>query len=112
MEIGVSRVGFAHHDRRGPEYRHVARCWSQLTDRSGTDFRLDGARRLVGDRTRYGMAVALTTAAFAALFLLWIRGLVLVGLPRDAFIATGVAVSLGLVVAVAANFCGIPMWRS
>jgi hypothetical protein len=57
------------------------------------------------------MAVALTTAAFAALFLLWIRGLVLVGLPRDAFIATGVAVSLGLVVVVAANSCGMPMWR-
>jgi hypothetical protein len=76
----------------------------ELAGRSGADFRLDGAWRAAGDRlTRYVTATVMTAIAAIPLYLLWIRHLVSVGLPRDAFIAAGITISLSLIAVIAAN---------
>lgn len=73
----------------------------ELAGRSGTDLRLDTVWLAAGDRApRYGTAVIFTAAAATAVYF-WVRDLVSVGLPRDAYVAVGVAASVALVVLVA-----------
>jgi hypothetical protein len=71
---------------------------------SGTDLQLEQLWPIAGDRTpRYVPAAIFTVAAAAPLYLLWMRHLVSVGFPRDAFIGLSVILSVCLVVMIAVN---------
>jgi hypothetical protein len=70
--------------------------------RSGTDLALDSLWRAAGELApRLIVAALFTTLAAVPLYFVWLRHLVLVGLPRDAYIGFGVVVSLALIIVIA-----------